>query len=332
MNTQQEPVTTAVTVGAILDRYERDCLDDLAPRTQIDYRRHLGHLRRRFGHLEASTLEPRTFAEYLNAVKRGRINRARELAVLSAALTIAVRRWFWLKVNVLRDVERPKSKPRDRLILDEEFEACKALAPFRIGLAMQLALLTGQRQGDIIRFKWSDLREVVIDDPDRPGHKKTITELQIQQGKTGKRLGIEVTPDLESVLDKCWQLKGSGNAGSIYILPTRTGKPFTSAGFRASWQKVRLKWERGGGEPMRFHDIRALAATKCPTLEAAQALLGHSNPAMTRRVYRRGIERVKPLRLTTPTLIEGIHREEATAIPLSPAVPRNDTSRDHHAQ
>jgi integrase len=208
------------------------------------------------------------------------------------AFTIAVRRWFWIKTNVLRDVERPKSRPRDRLISDEEFAACKALAPHRVRLAMQLALLTGQRQGDIIRFRWADIHEVTVDG-------RTFHELQIQQSKTGKRMAIEITPELEAVLDQCWQLKGGGSQGSEYVLPTKFGRPFTSAGFRATWQRVRLKWERSGGENLRFHDIRALAATKCPTLEAAQQLLGHSNPAMTRRVYRRGIERVKPLRLTT---------------------------------
>lgn len=288
MDTSTPSTVPAITVTQILDRYERDCLDDLAPRTQIDYKRHLAHLRRRFGPLNAETLEPRLFAEYLNSVKRGRINRCRELAVLSAAITIAVRRWFWLKVNVLRDVERPKSKPRDRLILDEEFEACKALAPKRIQLAMQLALLTGQRQGDIIRFRWADIRD---------------DALHLQQSKTGKRLAIEISPELEAVLDECWKLKGSGSTGGEFILPTRTGKPFTSAGFRAGWQKVRLKWERGGGEPMRFHDIRALAATKCATPEEAQRLLGHSNIAMTLRVYRRGIERVKPLKLNTTNAV-----------------------------
>ncbi|MDB6009646.1 MAG: integrase family protein [Gammaproteobacteria bacterium] len=115
--------------------------------------------------------------------------------------------------------------------------------------------------------------------------------------KTSKRLAIEVTPELEAVLDQCWQLKGGGHAGSEYIVPTRNGKPYTSEGFRACWQRVRIKWERSGGRPLHFHDIRALAATKCPTLEMAQQLLGHSNPAMTRRVYRRGVERVKPLQL-----------------------------------
>ncbi len=298
MNTQA-PVTTAVTVGDILNRYERDCLDELAPRTRQDYQRHIATLRRLFGHLDATTLEPRTFAEYLNEVKRGRFERVRRLAVLSAAFTIAVRRWFWIKTNVLRDVERPKSRPRDRLISDEEFAACKALAPKRVQLAMQLALLTGQRQGDIIRFRWANIHEVTVDG-------RTFNELQLQQSKTGKRMAIEITPELEAVLDQCWQLKGGGSEGSEFVLPTKFGRPFTSAGFRATWQRVRLKWERSGGTPARFHDIRAMAATKCPTLESAQQLLGHSNPSMTRSVYRRGIERVKPLQIarqTTPSTL-----------------------------
>lgn len=291
MNAQLQPVTTAVTVGEILDRYERDCMDELAPRTRRDYARHIGHLQRRFGPLDATTLEPRIFAEFLNEVKRGRIQRVRQLAVLSAALTIAVRRFYLIKVNVLRDVERPRSKPRDRLIRDEEFAACKALAPKRVQLAMDLALLTGQRQGDIIRFKWSDIREATVDG-------RTFNEVHVYQSKTSKRLAIEVTPELEAVLDQCWQLNGGGHTGSEHIVPTRTGKPYTSEGFRACWQRVRVKWERSGGEPLHFHDIRALAATKCATLELAQQLLGHTSPAMTRRVYRRGVERVKPLRLT----------------------------------
>lgn len=289
--------TAPVTVNTILDRYEREGMDELRPRTARDYRRHIGHLRRRFGQMDAMTLEPRPFAEFLNEVKRGKVQRVRQLAVLSAALTLAVRRWFILKTNVLRDVERPQSKPRDRLILDHEFAACRSCAPERVQMAMMLALLTGQRQGDIISFKWSDIREALVDDPDRPGQQKKIFELHIFQSKTGKRLAIEAEPALEAVLDQCWLLKGSGTDSGLYIVPTRTGKPYTSEGFRACWQRVINRYCGRGGERFHFHDIRALAATKCATLEEAQALLGHTTSAMTRRVYRRGVERVKPLRL-----------------------------------
>lgn len=286
----QTTATAPVTVNTILDRYERDGMDELRPRTARDYRRHIGHLRRRFGQMDAMTLEPRPFAEFVNEVKRGKVQRVRQLAVLSAALTMAVRRFYLLKVNVLRDVERPRSKPRDRLIRDDEFAACKALACIRVQLAMQLALLTGQRQGDIISFKWTDVREEIVD-----GRKASF--LHVYQSKTSKRLAIEVTPELESVLDQCWQIRGGGHAGSEYVLPTRTGKPYTSEGFRAKWQLVMRRYMRAGGENLHFHDLRALAATKCATLELAQALLGHSSPQMTKMIYRRGVERVMPLRL-----------------------------------
>ena len=273
-------------------------MDSLAPRTRTDYKRHLVTLRRVFGDRVAEELRPKDFGPFLFEVKRGRIQRVRQLAVLSAAFTQAVSSWYILPSNVLRDVKRPKSKPRDRLIRKEEFEGLREAAPERMGLSMMLALLTGQRQGDILRFKWSDLRETMVEDPENPGQVKTVTELHIYQAKTGKRLAIEVSPDLEAVLDRCWKLKGGGSSGTEYILPTRTGAPYTSEGFRACWQRAMRKWMRRGNENFHFHDIRALAATRCKTPEMAMRLLGHTTLAMTLRVYRRGTERVKALSLS----------------------------------
>lgn len=115
----------------------------------------------------------------------------------------------------------------------------------------------------------------------------------LEQAKTGKRLAIEVSPELEAVLDRCWTLPKRGE----FVITRSIGGGFTSAGFRALWQRVMNKWVRLGNARFTFHDLRALCATKCPTMEAAMHLLGHSNISMTRRVYRRGIERVKPLQL-----------------------------------
>ena len=171
MDTETTP-TTAVTVNEILFRYERDCLPELAPRTQIDYGRHLVKLRAVYGSAIASALEPRDFGEFLN-VKKGKVQRVKQLAVLSAAFTQAVSFWYWLPRNVLRDVKRPKSKPRDRLVTAEEFAAVRALAPYRIQLAMDLAVMTGQRQGDLLGLRWADIRGM---------------ELHVSQTKTGKRL------------------------------------------------------------------------------------------------------------------------------------------------
>jgi integrase len=97
------------------------------------------------------------------------------------------------------------------------------------------------------------------------------------------------------VLGKCWMLPGGGRDGGEYVLVSERGKRYSSDGFRATWQRSMRKWARQGRERFTYHDIRALCATKCKTIEEAMYLLGHSNISMTRRVYRRGIERVKSL-------------------------------------
>lgn len=287
-----------VTVSQILDRYERECVPELAPRTQKDYARHLDHLRRIYGHRIAEELKPKDFGDFLRNGGRakGRIQKVRQLAVLSAAFTQAVSYWHWgLERNVLRDVKRPKNPPRDRLIEDWEFDGVKAIAPVRVKLAMRLALKTGQRQGDILSFKWSDITERETDDPKEPGKKIKLSELNVYQSKTGKRLAIGIDTELEALLDECWMLKNGGNAGSPWILPTRKGVRYTSEGFRATWQRTMQKWMRGGGINYHYHDIRALCATKCKSPEEAMRLLGHTTIAMTMRVYRRGVERVQCL-------------------------------------
>lgn len=258
-------------------------MPQLAPRTQKDYARHLNKLRELYGIRIAEELRPKDFGEFLrNGGKlRGRIQKVRQLAVLSAAFSQAVSYWHWgLERNVLRDVKRPKNPPRDRLIEDWEFEGCKAIAPIRVRLAMRLALKIGQRQGDLLNLRWEDIKDM---------------EIHIFQSKTRKRLAIMIDTELEALLDECWKLKNGGSAGSPWVLPTRRGVRYTSEGFRACWQRTMKKWMRGGGENFHFHDIRALCATKCPSPEYAMRLLGHTTLGMTMRVYRRGIERVQAL-------------------------------------
>jgi integrase len=267
------------TVNRILDRYTRDCFADLAPTTQRDYHKHIAHLRRWFGERDAAELKPRDFCEFIEVPGRGKQNRNKMLAVLSAAFSQAVQRWYWLDRNVCRDVWRHPSKPRDRLVTDEEFNAFRASAPYRVQLAMDLALITGQRQGDLLGLRWDTIR-------DGAWH--------IQQGKTGKRLAITLTPALKKILGKCSALPAKGNPRDVVIL-NESGVPYTPDGFRSIWQRQMRRWVASGNARFTFHDIRAMCATKCKTIEEASKLLGHSSLQMTRRVYRRGIETTDPL-------------------------------------
>lgn len=291
MDTTTPETATAYTVNEILSRYEREYIPKkLAPRTQADYKRHLVVLRRWYGERIASELKPRDFADFLN-IDKGKFQRVRQLAVLSSAFTQAVSRWYWIDRNVLRDVAREKGEPRDRLIKPEEFVGCRAIAPLRVKIAMDLALITGQRQGDILNFKWADIAELPKPVKDEVTGETITHELTVYQSKTKKRIGIGITKELDAVLDRCWLLEKRGE----YILSRKIiGGRYTSEGFRALWQRVMRKWMRSGGENFHFHDIRALCATRQPTPEHARRLLGHTSIAMTMRVYRRGVERVIP--------------------------------------
>ena len=285
---------TTPTVAEILDRYQAECLPRLAPRTARDYVRHLRDLKRWYGDRIACELKPKDFAPFLSIPigKKGIVQRIRQLGVLSAALTQAVSFWFILDRNVLRDVKRPKTYPRDRLIEDHEFEAVRSSAPVRVGLMMDLAIRLGQRQSDLLNLKWTDIREGYV---------------HLQQGKTGKRLAIEITPDLKRIFGKCWMLPNR----SEYLITNKMGTCYTSEGFRACWQRTINAYCRKGGTRFTFHDIRALCATRCSSPEEAMKLLGHTNISMTLKVYRRGVEKVSALRIESrpPSRLPGISLE-----------------------
>jgi integrase len=275
----------APTVGDIIDRYEAECLHELGPRTQRDYQRHLNHLRREFGHRIASELVPKDFANFMN-VKKGKTQRNKQLACLSAAFSKAVRRWFMIDRNVLKDVERHGTRPRDRYVSDAEYEGCKLGAPLRVRLMMELALLTGQRQGDLLSLQWSHIVEM----PDG------ATAILFEQAKTRKRLAVKVTPALEAVLDKCWQLPKGGKDGSPWVITRSCGGRYTSEGFRALWQRTQGAWVKLGNKRFTFHDLRAKSASDSASVDDAYQRLGHTSIAMTKRVYDRGIRVVTPLK------------------------------------
>jgi integrase len=74
---------------------------------------------------------------------------------------------------------------RSRYVTDTEFEQVKAHAHFTVIDAMDLALLTGQRPADVLKFKRSDIRDGA---------------LWIVQNKTGARLGINITGELAATI------------------------------------------------------------------------------------------------------------------------------------
>jgi integrase len=273
-----KPVTPTSTLNDCFDRYERDVLPTLEPRTQKDYRAHLVILRKTFGHMAPGDVKPRHIGQFLDVAK-GRIQRNRIVAVLSAVYTKAVGRWYVAESNPCTKVERNPSKPRDRNVTDAEYAGMYACCGPRLKVAMDLALLTGQRQGDLLKMKWSQI---------------TPEGITLRQGKTGKRLMIEMSPALEAVLVRAKAFLP--HLPREYVLRNRKGKAYTQNGFRAVWQAAMRRYAKKGGVRFTFHDLRGKSATDAVSIQDAYERLGHTSMGMTRKVYDRGTRTVKPLR------------------------------------
>jgi integrase len=279
----------------LFSRYERECIPDLQPRSQRDYRGILIYLRKDFGHMEANEVKPRHIVNFLD-VKTGRVHRNRMVTILSTVFKKAIGKWCVeddLR-NPCDGVERWPTKPRTRYVSDNEFERFRAICCAQVQIAMDLALLTGQRQGDIIGLTWKMVHAIGL-----PRDKWFV---EVRQGKTGKHLGIAISPALETVLKRAkimepqWPREYVIRTNPKRGDPKKKGQRYTDDGFRAMWQRYCREWERLGNKRFHFHDLRAKAISDNKNLDAAYLLAGHIDIKMTRRVYDRNIRMVEPLR------------------------------------
>lgn len=273
-----------MTMNELFDHYVRECIPELQPRSQRDYLAIVEKLRVTFGHMEPQDVKPRHVADFIN-VKKGKIHRNRMVTILSTVFKKAMGRWC-LDLDLTNPctvVERWPTKPRTRYVTDEEFNGMRAICCPQVQIAMDLALLTGQRQGDIVGLTWKMIHS------DGP---RGAWFVEVKQGKTGKHLGISLSPAIEEVLDRATLTSPAGD----YVLRTKWGRGYTDDGFRAMWQRHCRRWEQLGNERFHFHDLRAKSISDNKNLDAAYLLAGHIDIKMTRRVYDRNIRMVEPLR------------------------------------
>ena len=276
-----------MTMNDLFDKYVAECIPQLSKRSQRDYLGILEILRANFGVMEPKEVKPRHVAEFIN-VKTGRIHRNRMVTILSTVFKKAMGRWC-LELDLTNPctvVEKWPTKPRTRYVTDDEFNGLRAICCPQVQIAMDLALLTGQRQGDIVGLTWKMVHTV--------GVPRDKWHVEVKQGKTGKHLGIAITAAVEAVLRRARVMEPSWP--HAFVIRTEHGERYTEDGFRAMWQRYCRKWEALGHERFHFHDTRAKSISDNKNLDAAYLLAGHIDIKMTRRVYDRNIRMVEPLR------------------------------------
>ena len=267
------------TLRDVFERYRLEVLPRKAPKTQRNQFYMFPVLEAVYRDMAPEAIRPKHVYQYLN--RRGRkapTSANKEINLLSHCLTKAVQ-WGLIDENPCRHVRRDefRPKPRNRYVSDTEFEIVQKLAPERIQIAMDLAVLTGLRRGDILALRL----ESVTDDG-----------LLIKTAKTGKELLIDWTDELRAVITRAQRLDPRVRAP---LLCTLGGRAYTGDGFSAMWQRVMAKAVEAGIERFTFHYLRAKSASD-DELAAASERLGHTSQAITKRVYVRKPIRVKPLR------------------------------------
>jgi integrase len=290
----------------IFERYEREIVPIKAARTQSDNRLSFVPLRQVFDSAPIDAITPQHIAQYRDKRKSkakgaapdtpATVRANREIALFSHVWNMA-REWgYTAKENPCKGVRKNKETPRDYYADDAVWNAVHALAADELKDAMDLAYLSGQRPADVLKMTFGDVREGA---------------LEVRQNKTQKRLRIilndenGVPSQLGQVLDRI--RSRPRKVPSPHLIATPAGAPLNKHTLRVRFDSARQRaataaQEAGQDElakrirQFQFRDIRPKAASEIADLLAASKLLGHSEQEITKKVYRRVGESVRPTR------------------------------------
>lgn len=186
-----------------------------------------------------------------------------------------------------------QSSPISPLTLDEVKRLLSTFSGTAMGARLHIALLCGLRQGEALGLRWSD-----IDLENRSIH--ITQQMQLINGQTVS-VPLKTTRSNRTVImtDETMKelslLQSSTQEVNGLVFTADNGLPLSSHTDYNNWQRA-LKL--CGIAPKRLHDARHTAATLMYSqgvgIETISRALGHSNSAITSRLYVHSAE--EPLR------------------------------------
>lgn len=269
---------------------DRGVTTALAQRTIDDYTEALNkHLLPVFGKMRPADFLPTHASQYLaRMAEKGRAVRAnREIAALGSMFAYGMQIGV-VNANPCHGVKRNTEIPRDRSVTIAEMNALIATAKARgagsymVALIAAMVAITGRRRAEILRLTLASITpEGLVGE-----------EAKAKRGRTPRTFLVQWSPTLREVVDEARALERPTT--SIYLFASRTGGPYSDAGFKAIWNRIMADYVEAGGEHFTAHDLRALFVSK--KLDRGEDPETHANPATTRRVYdRRRVVKVRAL-------------------------------------
>lgn len=274
------------------DQYVRDILPKKKPSTQRENMLCLSQLRPVFDTAPIEAIRPQDIARYRDA-RSAPVRANREIALLSHVFNMA-REWgFTQKDNPCRGVRKNKEAPRAYYAEGDVWDAVRKAGSEELRDAMDLSYLSGQRPADVLKMSEHDIQN---------------DELRVQQNKTGHALRIRLHVDglpteLGACIDRLLAKKVRTMSGELIC--TDRGQPLSMKMLRDRFDTARKTAADAAAKErhddlakriraFQFRDIRPKAASEIDSLEDASKLLGHTDKQITKKVYRRVGEVVKP--------------------------------------
>ncbi|MBW4974952.1 tyrosine-type recombinase/integrase [Roseovarius mucosus] len=261
--------------GALIDHYRKSPrYKNLKPRTGLDYDKYLDFFREIMGEANPTKMQRKDVIRLRDANAEKAYFANYSLRVLRVLMEHCVD-LGWRETNPARGVPEIKTakterEPWPRELLDVYREQC-ALGT-RERLVMELCVGTGQRIGDVLTMRWSNIENGAV---------------WVRQSKTSKELWVPILPELQAALDVA-------SRHSVYILTNEQGtNRWSYRGASAAVRKVR---EQIGAVAYDIHSWRYNAA--CELLEAGcgddliAAVTGQS-PAMVQHYTKKVRQRIR---------------------------------------
>ena len=181
--------------------------------------------------------------------------------------------WQEVDSNPCIGITRHAEGRRDRYITDAEFGALLNAASPYIRSILEMCYLTGQRIGDVIAIRLADISDEGV---------------SFVQEKTGAKLIVAMTPDLQAVIDRAKALPRKVRTLTLFC--SRTGKPVSYETVKEAFQALR---EKTGIHDVKIHDIRAKSLTDADREgKNAQTLGGHTDARMSARFLRGRLHKI----------------------------------------
>ena len=278
------------TFADLSRKYIVDALPNLADSTQATQKSDLKHLDKFFGEPPAPLheIKPMHIHQMLQWLSHSPTT-ANRCKRLFSTMWNKARAWGYIDLpNPCEGIKGHALGKREVYITDAVFTAVRNAASEPLRDALDLAYLTGQRPADALKMTAQNVAD---------GY------LEIDQGKTKKKLRISITGELATLLGKITVRKAQHKIIHNQLLMNRDGMPLTKAVLRKHFVKARdaaaLKSPELAGaiKEFWFYDLRAKAADDTADdrgEQAASDLLGHDSIRTTQKHYLRRGKMVSP--------------------------------------